>query len=89
MILAIDTSTQWLSVALYDATQEVFSFEKTWCSTRRHNRTGHQPLPICCRSGAAYKLLNTGSRHRSGSFTCLSIGLAFAKGMALAPTILI
>ncbi len=86
MILAIDTSTQWLSVALYDANEEVFSFEKTWRSTRRHT------IELAPAIAEMLKDTNTTIQDLDilaiatgpGSFTSLRIGLAFAKGMALA-----
>ena len=86
MILAIDTSTQWLSVALYDAAQEVFSFEKTWCSTRRHTiELAPAIANLLQEAGASIQTVDTlAVATGPGSFTSLRIGLAFAKGMALA-----
>jgi tRNA threonylcarbamoyladenosine biosynthesis protein TsaB len=34
MILAIDTSTQWMGLALYDGSQVLY--EKVWRTNRRH-----------------------------------------------------
>lgn len=85
MILAIDTSTQWLSIALYDAENEVFPFEKTWRSSRRHT-IELAPAVAGILQDTAHSIddlkavaVATGP----GSFTSLRIGLAFAKGMAL------
>lgn len=86
MILAIDTSTQWLSVALYDATDEVFSSEKTWRSTRRHTiELAPAIAEMLQEAGVPIQDLETlAIALGPGSFTSLRIGLAFAKGMALA-----
>ncbi|HAF61116.1 MAG TPA: tRNA (adenosine(37)-N6)-threonylcarbamoyltransferase complex dimerization subunit type 1 TsaB [Anaerolineaceae bacterium] len=85
MILAIDTSTQWLSIALYDWENEVFPYEKTWRSSRRHT-TELAPAvdKILIDSGiTADNLKAVAIATGPGSFTSLRIGLAFAKGMAL------
>ena len=86
MILAIDTSTQWLSLALYDAENEVFPFEKTWRSTRRHTielaPAVSEILHVSGKSSGDLQAIAVATG--PGSFTSLRIGLAFAKGMALA-----
>lgn len=84
MLLAIDTSTKWVGLALYDGI--TVSSEQIW-QTREHHtvelamavnhlleQTGVQPVGINVLAVA------TGP----GSFTSLRIGLALAKGMALA-----
>ena len=86
MILAIDTSTQWLSLALYDSENEVFPFEKTWRSTRRHTIELAPAVAEILHDGGivAKDLPAIAIATGPGSFTSLRIGLAFAKGMALA-----
>jgi len=86
MILAIDTSTQWLSIALFDTENEVFPFEKTWRSTRRHTiELAPAVSDILYENGkSAVDLHAIAVATGPGSFTSLRIGLAFAKGMALA-----
>ena len=84
MLLAIDTSTSWISLALYDGFSVLY--ETTWQSQHHHTvelapavdelfeRTGYKPADL---TGVA---VATGP----GSFTSLRIGLAAAKGLALA-----
>lgn len=83
MILAIDTSTEWMGLALADL--EMVWYEKVWKTMRRHtvelapavnlalNETGLSPKSL---SSIAVAL-------GPGSFTSLRIGLAFAKGLSL------
>lgn len=84
MLLAIDTSTSWISLALFDGTQ--LRYEATWESQHHHtvevapaiermfNHTGINQQDL---TGLAVAI-------GPGSFTSLRIGVAFAKGMALA-----
>ena len=81
MILAIDTSTAMISVALYDGT--TILGESTWKSPNRHstvlapavaNLVRQTGVQISDLSALAVAL-------GPGSFTSLRIGLAFAKGI--------
>ena len=83
MILAIDTSTQWMGLALFDGSQILY--EKVWRTNRRHTvelvpsiqnifiETG---LEITSLKAIAVAL-------GPGSFTSMRIGLAVAKGLSL------
>jgi len=84
VLLAIDTSTSWISLALYDGIS--VRYEVTWQSQYHHtielapaieqlfNRTGTRNQDL---TGLAIAI-------GPGSFTSLRIGLAAAKGFSLA-----
>lgn len=84
MLLAVDTSTSWISLALYDGT--FVRYEITWQSQHHHTvdlapaidklfeRTGTTPKNLI---GCAVAI-------GPGSFTSLRIGLAIVKGLCLA-----
>ena len=83
MILAIDTATQYASLALYNS-NGVYA-EEAWCSGRNHTvelmprivrMLKLAGLPVADLTALAVSL-------GPGSFTGLRIGLAVAKGMAL------
>lgn len=84
MLLAVDTSTRWVGLALYDGTQ-VLS-EIVWQSQQHHTTEVAPALEtLLDRSGAsAAELRAIGVALGPGSFTSLRIGLGLVKGLALA-----
>ena len=84
MLLAIDTSTAQVGLALYDGTQ-VLS-EMTW-TTHQHHTTELAPAlaGLLARSGSSMDMVSAlAVAIGPGSFTSLRVGLAFVKGLALA-----
>lgn len=87
MLLAFDTSTSWISLALYDGV--FLRYETTWHSQNHHT------VELAPAIDALYQ--HTGIRSEDltgivvalgpGSFTSLRIGLAAAKGLSLALSI--
>ncbi len=84
MLLAIDTSTSWISLALYDGTY--VWYEETWQSQHHHTVELAPAIDqIFKRTGTASQdLTGVAVATGPGSFTSLRIGLAAAKGFALA-----
>jgi tRNA threonylcarbamoyladenosine biosynthesis protein TsaB len=84
MLVAIDTATAYASLALHDGYQ--VRVEHTWESSRRHT------VELVPRLVAALEQLGLRTEHLSGigvtrgpgSFTGLRVGIAVAKGLALA-----
>ncbi len=84
MLLAFDTSTSWISLALYDGV--FIRYETTWQSKHHHT------VELAPAIQAVYKHTDTSSKDLTGlavaigpgSFTSLRIGLAAAKGLSLA-----
>lgn len=84
MLLAMDTSTRWIGLALYDGVSVLG--EEIWQS---HNHHTVEMAPAVQRLLSRCEVLPTalqgiGVALGPGSFTSLRIGLAVAKGMALA-----
>jgi tRNA threonylcarbamoyladenosine biosynthesis protein TsaB len=84
MLLAVDTSTSWIGLALYDGVHVLG--EMTWQSKTHHTvelTPGiHELLERCGAKTIDLQVL--GVAIGPGSFTSLRIGLAMVKGMALA-----
>ncbi|NLG96679.1 MAG: tRNA (adenosine(37)-N6)-threonylcarbamoyltransferase complex dimerization subunit type 1 TsaB [Chloroflexi bacterium] len=84
MLLAVDTSTAWIGLALYDGVRVLG--EMSWQSKSHHTvelSPGINELLQRC-SVRASDLQALGVAIGPGSFTSLRIGLAMVKGMALA-----
>ena len=84
MLLAIDTSTAQVGLALYDGTQ-ILS-EMTW-TTRQHHTTELAPAlsGLLNRCGVSMDTVSAlGVAVGPGSFTSLRVGLSLVKGIALA-----
>jgi tRNA threonylcarbamoyladenosine biosynthesis protein TsaB len=84
MLLAIDTSTQWIGLALYDGTQ--VAAEALWLARGRHTVEMAPAIHDLLRRSAVEpaQLTALAVALGPGSFTSLRIGLAIVKGMALA-----
>ncbi len=85
MLLALDTSTRQAGIALYSSERGLLA-ETTWHSANRHTE---ELLPavdhLLAQAGlAARDLTAVGVALGPGSFTGLRVGLAAAKGLALA-----
>jgi tRNA threonylcarbamoyladenosine biosynthesis protein TsaB len=84
MLLAVDTSTAQVGLALYDGTQVLG--EMIW-TTHQHHTTELAPAlaGLLARSGNSMDMVDAlGVAIGPGSFTSLRVGLSFVKGLALA-----
>ena len=84
MLLAVDTSTSWISLALYDGT--FILYEATWESQHHHTIELAPAIDrLFGQTGTTQEsLIGVAVATGPGSFTSLRIGLAAVKGMALA-----
>jgi tRNA threonylcarbamoyladenosine biosynthesis protein TsaB len=82
MLLAVDTSTQRVGIALYDGSQ--FFCEESWISRQYHTvELAEAVQTIISRAGlSAGDLKVLGVATGPGSFTGLRIGMALVKGIA-------
>jgi tRNA threonylcarbamoyladenosine biosynthesis protein TsaB len=87
MLLAIDTSTSQLGLALYDGIQVLG--EQNWTSHARHTQElAPAVAELLSRCGKTMNDIQAlGVAIGPGSYTCLRTGLAFAKGLVLARAI--
>lgn len=84
MLLAVDTSTAQIGLALYDGAQVLAEF--TWRSSRRHTvELAPAVSDLLTRCGSSMDDVRAlGVALGPGSFTSLRVGLALAKGLAMA-----
>ncbi len=84
MLLAIDTSTRQMGLALYDGTQVLGEF--LWHSRYYHTvELAPAVADMLSRSGLKMEAIEAlGVALGPGSFTSLRVGLSFVKGLALA-----
>jgi len=84
MLLAIDTSTRQMGLALYDGDQVIGEF--LWHSRHYHTvELAPAVADLLSRSGLEMDAVQAlGVALGPGSFTSLRVGLAFVKGLALA-----
>jgi tRNA threonylcarbamoyladenosine biosynthesis protein TsaB len=84
MLLAIDTSTPQIGLALYDGAQVLA--ESIWTSPARHTvELAPAVAEMLARTGLAIDALQAlGVAIGPGSFTSLRVGLSFVKGLAFA-----
>ncbi len=83
MILALDTSTQWMGIALHGDAQILY--EKIWKTQRRHTVELAPAIQLALEECGLQvsDLEAVAVALGPGSFTSLRIGLAVAKGFAL------
>jgi tRNA threonylcarbamoyladenosine biosynthesis protein TsaB len=84
MLLAVDTSTTQIGLALYDGAQILAEY--SWRSGHRHTtELAPAVAELLVRCALTMKDVNAlGVAIGPGSFTSLRVGLAFVKGLALA-----
>jgi tRNA threonylcarbamoyladenosine biosynthesis protein TsaB len=84
MLLAVDTSTTQLGLALYDGAQVIAEY--AWRSGHRHTvELAPATAELLVRCGLSMEAVQAlGVALGPGSFTSLRVGLAFVKGLAIA-----
>lgn len=84
MLLAVDTSTAFVGLALYDGDRVLG--EMTWTTSQHHTAELSPALAgLLSRCGASMASVNAlGVAIGPGSFTSLRVGLSLVKGIALA-----
>lgn len=84
MLLAVDTSTAQVGLALYDGTQVISEY--AWRSSQRHTvELAPAISELLTRCGLSIEDIRAlGVALGPGSFTSLRVGLSLAKGLALA-----
>src|SRR6266498_5439009 len=84
MLLAVDTSTAQVGLALYDGSQVISEY--VWRSSQRHTvELAPAASELLMRCGFTMDDVRTlGVALGPGSFTSLRVGLSFVKGLALA-----
>ncbi|HET9589550.1 MAG TPA: tRNA (adenosine(37)-N6)-threonylcarbamoyltransferase complex dimerization subunit type 1 TsaB [Anaerolineales bacterium] len=84
MLLAVDTSTTQMGLALYDGVQVIAEY--TWRSSQRHTvELAPAISDLLVRCGMTMDdVRSLGVALGPGSFTSLRVGLSLAKGLALA-----
>lgn len=87
MLLAVDTSTPQIGLALYDGAQVLA--ESLWTSKARHTvELAPAAAGMLARAGVKLDQLRAlGVAIGPGSFTSLRVGLSFVKGLALAASL--
>lgn len=87
MLLAVDTSTTQVGLALYDGAQVIAEY--AWRSSRRHTvELAPAIADLLTRCGLAMDDVHAlGVALGPGSFTSLRVGLALVKGLALSKRI--
>lgn len=87
MLLAVDTSNEWMGLAIYDGEQ--VRGERAWRSSQHHTielAPAIQDLLASCNL-IMKDITALGVAIGPGSFTSLRVGLAFAKGIVFARNI--
>jgi tRNA threonylcarbamoyladenosine biosynthesis protein TsaB len=87
MLLAVDTSNEWMGLAVYDGSRVVG--ERAWQSKQHHTvELAPAVKDLLTRCNLTMKNITAlGVAIGPGSFTSLRVGLAFVKGLAFARNI--